>query len=66
MTSTLKTAQRLSINMKLNFQQFNLSIQEELSLQGITGIFGHSGSGKSTLLRAIRLRKKFFGAHYIK
>lgn len=65
MTSILKNAQRLSINMELTFQQFNLSIQEDLSLQGITGIFGHSGSGKSTLLRAIAgLEKNFSG--YIK
>ncbi len=43
----------LNLNFKINLNPFNLSIKHELSLQGITGIFGHSGSGKSTLLRAI-------------
>jgi len=48
----------LSINIQLSFEgvsfdKFNLNIKQDLSLQGITGIFGHSGSGKSTLLRAI-------------
>jgi len=43
----------LSINIQLDYQQFSLDISQELSLQGITGIFGHSGSGKSTLLRII-------------
>jgi molybdate transport system ATP-binding protein len=43
----------LSINIDVSYQQFDLSIKQELPLTGITGIFGHSGSGKSTLLRAI-------------
>lgn len=43
----------LSINIQLRFEQFNLTIKQALSLDGITGVFGHSGSGKSTLLRAI-------------
>ncbi len=43
----------LSIDIQLCFEKFNLVIKQDLSLQGITGIFGHSGSGKSTLLRAI-------------
>jgi len=43
----------LSLNFEIDFNPFNLIIEHELSLQGITGIFGHSGSGKSTLLRAI-------------
>jgi molybdate transport system ATP-binding protein len=48
-----KTTLPLLIDIQLNFEKFNLIVKEELSLQGITGIFGHSGSGKSTLLRAI-------------
>jgi len=43
----------LSLNFQLNFSPFNLVIEQTLSLQGITGVFGHSGSGKSTLLRTI-------------
>ncbi len=43
----------LSLGFQLDFPPFNLSIEQALSLQGITGVFGHSGSGKSTLLRAI-------------
>ncbi len=43
----------LSLSFQLDFSPFNLTIKQTLSLQGITGIFGHSGSGKSTLLRAI-------------
>lgn len=57
-SSNLERALSLSINIQLSFEQlgfekFNLNIKQDLSLQGITGIFGHSGSGKSTLLRAI-------------
>ena len=44
---------KLNLNFELDFDQFNLAIEQALTLQGITGIFGHSGSGKSTLLRAI-------------
>jgi molybdate transport system ATP-binding protein len=43
----------LLVDINLSFEKFNLDIKQDLSLQGITGIFGHSGSGKSTLLRAI-------------
>jgi molybdate transport system ATP-binding protein len=43
----------LLIDIQLNFEKFNLTIKQSLSLKGITGVFGHSGSGKSTLLRAI-------------
>jgi len=43
----------LLIDIQLNFDKFSLTIKQELSLQGITGVFGHSGSGKSTLLRII-------------
>jgi len=52
----------LLINIQLSFDKFNLNIEQDLSLQGITGIFGHSGSGKTTLLRAIAgLEKKIDG-----
>jgi len=34
-------------------QHFSFVIEQKLSAQGITGIFGSSGSGKTTLLRAI-------------
>lgn len=44
---------QLNLSFELNFNPFNLAIKQTLTLQGITGIFGHSGSGKSTLLRAI-------------
>ena len=44
---------KLSLNLQVNFPPFELVIEQELTLQGITGIFGHSGSGKSTLLRVI-------------
>jgi len=43
----------LSINVMVEHDDFFLSINEEISLTGITGIFGHSGSGKSTLLKVI-------------
>lgn len=52
-SSSVVPAQTLTVNIELAFEQFKLSIKQALSLQGITGIFGHSGSGKSTLLRAI-------------
>jgi len=53
MTSTLAHGLSLLVDIQLDFEKFNLSIKQELPLEGITGIFGHSGSGKSTLLRAI-------------
>jgi len=43
----------LSINVMVEHDDFLLSINEKISLTGITGIFGHSGSGKSTLLKVI-------------
>jgi molybdate transport system ATP-binding protein len=52
----------LLVDIKLNFEKFALDIQQNFSLQGITGIFGHSGSGKSTLLRTIAgLEKRVIG-----
>ena len=43
----------LAIDIRIDFDNFQLAVKQALSLNGITGIFGHSGSGKSTLLRAI-------------
>jgi molybdate transport system ATP-binding protein len=43
----------LAVNFIISHDDFSLLIDEEVSLKGITGIFGHSGSGKSTLLKAI-------------
>ncbi|NQZ25723.1 MAG: molybdenum ABC transporter ATP-binding protein [Colwellia sp.] len=46
-------APQLDLNIRVNYQQFDLAIELAIPLIGITGIFGHSASGKSTLLRAI-------------
>ncbi|MDO7086483.1 molybdenum ABC transporter ATP-binding protein [Pseudocolwellia sp. AS88] len=43
----------LSLKFSTQFDDFTLSVNQCLSAQGITGVFGHSGSGKSTLLRLI-------------
>jgi molybdate transport system ATP-binding protein len=43
----------LSMNIMVEHDDFVLSINMQISLTGITGIFGHSGSGKSTLLKVI-------------
>jgi molybdate transport system ATP-binding protein len=43
----------LDINFSVEYDNFTLAIKQQLSIKGITGIFGHSGSGKSTLLRVI-------------
>lgn len=43
----------LAISINIDFQQFSLTIEQCINLDGITGIFGDSGSGKSTLLRII-------------
>lgn len=54
---------QLNLSFQLEFTPFNLTIEQALSLQGITGIFGHSGSGKSTLLRVIAgLEKRLNGS----
>lgn len=66
--TTIDTTHSLSVNIHLafeqyGFEQFQLTMNQTFSLQGITGIFGHSGSGKSTLLRAIAgLEKKVEGS----
>ncbi|TWX56989.1 molybdenum ABC transporter ATP-binding protein [Colwellia hornerae] len=43
----------LRIKINVDYDDFSLSIDQQISLTGITGIFGHSGSGKSTLLKVI-------------
>lgn len=43
----------LSLNIEKSFDDFTLRVNQELSLSGITAIFGASGAGKSTLLRII-------------
>ncbi len=43
----------LSIDAKLSFPPFHLSVEHDIVLEGVTGLFGPSGSGKSTLLRII-------------
>lgn len=43
----------LLLNFTLRRQRFELAVDVELPLSGVTGVFGPSGSGKSTLLRAI-------------
>ena len=44
---------RLEIRYALQRGDFNLSVDLDIPMQGITGIFGASGSGKTTLLRCI-------------
>ncbi len=46
-------ADQLHINARLSLPDFDLNINESMSLDGVTAIFGPSGSGKSTLLRTI-------------
>lgn len=43
----------LKLNIQCHQRNFNLLINQQLALTGITGIFGPSGSGKTTLLRTI-------------
>jgi len=47
------SAESLSIRVQLAFPGFELDVDERLSLDGVTAVFGPSGSGKSTLLRAV-------------
>jgi len=46
-------AESLSLQVELDYPGFQLSVNRELPLAGITCLFGPSGSGKSTLLRLI-------------
>ena len=43
----------LSVRAQLSFADFELDVDQEIVLDGITGLFGPSGGGKSTLLRVI-------------
>ncbi len=43
----------LKLAFNIPYPRFNFTINQQVPLQGITGVFGHSASGKSTLLRAI-------------
>jgi len=40
----------LTIKASLAFADFALAVDQEITLRGVTGLFGPSGSGKSTLL----------------
>lgn len=44
---------QLSLKVRVAYRDFVLNVDEDLNLQGITGLFGPSGGGKSTLLRVI-------------
>lgn len=43
----------LSIHIEKRFPGFDLRVNEQLALDGVTALFGPSGSGKSTLLRLL-------------
>ncbi|MEI6747115.1 MAG: ATP-binding cassette domain-containing protein, partial [Methylococcaceae bacterium] len=43
----------ITARFKLNYGEFQLSVNLRLPNSGITVLFGHSGSGKTTLLRCI-------------
>ena len=43
----------IALNIRLEYDDFNLISKEQIPLTGITGILGHSGSGKTSLLRII-------------
>ena len=45
--------QLLSISARVSYPGFSLDVDQELRLDGVTGLFGPSGGGKSTLLRII-------------
>lgn len=44
---------RIDINAKIAFTDFDIDISESFPLDGCTAIFGPSGAGKSTLIRLI-------------
>ena len=46
-------AERLSLDFVLTRGAFELQIERELDLSGITAVYGPSGSGKTTLLRVL-------------
>ena len=43
----------LLLRVKMAYPGFSLDVDRQLSLSGVTGLFGPSGGGKSTLLRII-------------
>ncbi len=47
------TINLITARFKLNYGEFQLSVNLRLPNSGITVLFGHSGSGKTTLLRCI-------------
>ncbi len=53
MTDSATTNSTLSIRYQLNRAAFELDVDLDLSMQGVTGLFGPSGAGKTTLLRCM-------------
>ncbi len=53
MTSLASGGRQLSIRYQLTRSAFSLDVDLELSMQGVTGVFGPSGAGKTTLLRCM-------------
>jgi len=53
MTSMTTSSGALSIRYQLTRAAFSLDVDLELSMQGVTGVFGPSGAGKTTLLRCM-------------
>lgn len=47
------SARRLDLEASLNFEAFQLEARLDLTLDGVTALFGPNGGGKSTLLRVI-------------
>jgi len=53
MTSSATTNSTLSIRYQLKRAAFDLDVDLDFSMQGVTGLFGPSGAGKTTLLRCM-------------
>ena len=53
MTSLVSGGRQLGIHYQLTRAAFSLDVDLELSMQGVTGVFGPSGAGKTTLLRCM-------------
>jgi len=47
------SVEQLTVDFSLRLDDFDLTIDTKIALEGVTAIFGPSGSGKSSLLRAI-------------
>ncbi len=43
----------LSLRVRISYADFQVDVQQDFHLAGVTGLFGPSGGGKSTLLRVI-------------